>query len=256
MVGDVVGQPGREAARRLVPALRQRHAVDFTIVNCENAAAGFGVTPQICEELRDAGADCLTSGNHIWRKREIYDFIDRTDYLLRPTNFPEPTPGRGWNLFRAGAHTVAVANIMGRTHMEPLDCPFRAFDAIHQDSRAVTPILVVDFHAETTSEKQAMGWYADGRATAVVGTHTHVQTADETVLPGGTAYLTDVGMTGPTQGILGVARETVIERFLTQMPVKFEVAPGPVALMAVLIELDPGTGRAFRVSRIQEPYLG
>lgn len=256
MVGDIVGQPGRAAARRLLPALRSRHGVDFAIVNCENAAAGFGVTPEICEELRDVGADCLTSGNHIWKRREIYDYLDRNGFLLRPANFPETAPGRGWNLFPVGRHTVAVANLMGRAHMEPLECPYRAFDMIHEESRAVTAVLVVDFHAETTSEKQAMGWYADGRASAVVGTHTHVQTADERVLPRGTGYLTDVGMTGPVDGILGVAKEAVLERFLSLMPVKFEVAAGPSVLMAVLIEVDVESGRTSRLQRLQEPFDG
>lgn len=253
MVGDVVGQPGRAAARRLLPGLKARHRIDFTIINCENAAAGFGVTPEICDELLDAGADCMTSGNHIWKRREIYSYIDRSGTLLRPANFPAGAPGKGWNVYRAGSQQVAVLNLMGRAHMDPLDCPFRAFDSICEQSRAITPLLVVDFHAETTSEKEAMGWHADGRATAVIGTHTHVQTADERVLPRGTGYLTDVGMTGPREGILGVAREAVLERFLTQMPVKFEVASGPATLMAVVIETDPASGRALSLKRIQEP---
>jgi metallophosphoesterase (TIGR00282 family) len=256
MVGDIVGQPGRAAARRLIPALRQRHGIDFTIVNCENAAAGFGVTPDIAEELLAAGADCLTSGNHIWKRREIYVYFERSDRLLRPANYPGEAPGRGWSVYSCGAYRVAVVNLMGRAHMEPLDCPFRAFDAIYEQVEERTPVLIVDFHAETTSEKQAMGWYADGRATAVIGTHTHVQTADETVLPQGTGYLTDVGMTGPVSGILGVAREAVLERFLTQMPVRFEVAPGPAVLMAVVIELDAQTGRALSLMRLQEPGDG
>ena len=256
MVGDVVGQPGRHAVRRLLPTLRSRHRIDFAIVNCENAAAGFGVTPEICDELLDAGADCLTTGNHVWKRREIYGYIDRCGALLRPANYPEGAPGKGWNLFRAGGVQLVVANLLGRAHMDALDCPFRAFDEIRRQSESITPHLIVDFHAETTSEKEAMGWYADGRATAVIGTHTHVQTADEKVLPRGTGYLTDVGMTGPTGGILGVDRAAVLERFLTQMPVRFEVAAGPALLMAVIIEADAGSGRALSLTRLQEPLPG
>lgn len=253
-VGDVVGRPGRAAVCALLPKFRQRHGIDFAIVNCENAAGGFGVTPAICEELFEAGADCLTSGNHIWRQREIYAYIDGCERLLRPANFPEGAPGRGWHVFRAGGHEIAVANLMGRAHLETLDCPFRAFDQIHAHTYPATPILVLDFHAETTSEKQAMGWYADGRASAVIGTHTHVQTADETVLPGGTGYLTDVGMTGPTGGILGVAKEPVLQNFLTRMPVRFEVAEGPGLLMAVIVDVDPATGKAQAMTRVQEAF--
>jgi metallophosphoesterase (TIGR00282 family) len=252
-VGDVVGRPGRAAVRELLPGLKRRLGIHFTIVNCENAAAGFGVTPEICEELFEAGADCLTGGNHSWKKREIYSYIDRCERLLRPANYPEGAPGRGWHVYQAGPHRIAVVNLLGLTHLAPLDCPFRAFDTIQARAAEETPLLVVDFHAEATSEKQALGWYADGRATAVIGTHTHVQTADERLLPGGTGYLTDVGMTGPVDGVLGVAREAVLEQFLTRMPVRFEVASGPAMLMAVMIEADPDTGRAISLARVQEP---
>jgi metallophosphoesterase (TIGR00282 family) len=252
-VGDLVGQPGRKAFSRLAPRLRREHDIDFVIANCENAAGGFGVTPELCRDLWDAGADCLTSGNHIWKKREIYAYIDREPRLLRPANYPEGAPGRGYTYFVVRDREVVIANLMGRAYMEPIDCPFRLFDRIYAEVSPRTPVILVDFHAETTSEKLAFGWFADGRASAVIGTHTHVQTADERILPGGTAYLTDLGMTGPRDGILGVAREPVIERFLTQMPVRFEVASGPACLMAAVVEIDDATGRARSIERLQKP---
>ncbi len=256
LVGDVVGQPGRAAVRHLLPGLRRRHAVDFTIVNVENAAGGFGFTPEIAREVLDAGADCLTSGNHVWKKREAYSFIDSEPRMLRPANFPDGAPGRGYGMYVVGRRQIAVMNMMGRVFMEPLLCPFHTLDQIWERIRDETDVLIVDFHAETTSEKQAFGWYAAGRASAVIGTHTHVQTADERILPGGTAYLTDVGMSGPADGVLGVDRELVIEKFMTQMPVRFEIARGPAVLMAVLVELDDETGRARQIVRLQEGWRG
>jgi metallophosphoesterase (TIGR00282 family) len=253
-VGDVVGKPGREAVRHLLPGLRRQHEIDFAIVNIENAAGGFGFTSEIAREVLDAGADCLTSGNHVWKKREAYDYIDNEPRMLRPANFPDGAPGRGWGLYAVGGQQVAVANLMGRVFMDPLLCPFHLFDQIWERIRGETNVVIVDFHAETTSEKVALGWYAAGRASAVIGTHTHVQTADERILPGGTAYLTDVGMTGPVDGVLGVDRELVLEKFLTQMPVRFEVARGPSALMAVFLDLDEQTGRARQITRLQERW--
>jgi metallophosphoesterase (TIGR00282 family) len=255
-VGDVVGKPGRQAVRHLLPALRRRHEVDFAVVNLENAAGGFGFTPEIARELMDAGADCLTSGNHVWKKREAYGYIDSEPRMLRPANYPDGAPGRGYGLYVVGSEQIAVANLMGRVFMEPLLCPFRTLDQIWERIKDDTSLFIVDFHAETTSEKVAFGRYAAGRASAVIGTHTHVQTADERILPGGTAYLTDVGMAGPVDGVLGVDADCVIEKFLTQMPVKFEVARGPVSLMAALLEFDPRTGRAQRITRLQEPWQG
>jgi metallophosphoesterase (TIGR00282 family) len=255
-VGDVVGKPGRQAVCHWLPTLRRRHEVDFAVVNIENAAGGFGFTPEIAREILDAGADCLTSGNHVWKKREAYGFIDSEPRMLRPANFPDGVPGRGYGIYSVNGAPIAVANLMGRVFMEPLLCPFRMLDQIWERIRGETNVLLVDFHAETTSEKLALGWYAAGRATAVIGTHTHVQTADERILPGGTAYLTDVGMTGPANGVLGVDADLVIEKFLTQMPVKFEVARGPVLLMAALVELDEHSGRAHRITRLQEPWQG
>jgi metallophosphoesterase (TIGR00282 family) len=253
-VGDVVGKPGRVAFQKLVPALKRRHEVDFVVANCENAAAGVGVTPDTARELLDAGADCLTSGNHAFKKREVYTYIDKEARLLRPANFPDGAPGRGVGMYVVGEREVAVVNLLGRAHMDPVDCPFRAFDRISETLRDRTPVVIIDFHAETTSEKIAFGYYADGRASVVIGTHTHVATADETVLPNGTGFLCDVGMTGPSEGVIGVDRAAVLERFLTQMPVRFEVAAGPAVLMAALIEIDETTGRARSVTRIREPY--
>lgn len=255
-VGDVVGKPGRDAVRRLLPELRRQHGVDFAVVNIENAAGGFGFTPEIAREILDAGADCMTTGNHVWKKREAYSYIDSEPRVLRPANYPEGAPGRGYGLYVAGGRQIGVANLMGRVFMEPLCCPFRAFDEMWERIRDEVNVLLVDFHAETTSEKQALGWYVDGRASAVIGTHTHVQTADERILPGGTAYLTDVGMTGPINGVLGVDTGLVIEKFLTQMPVRFELARGPSLLMAALLDLDDSTGRARRILRLQEPWQG
>jgi len=252
-VGDLVGQPGRQVFQRLVRGLKRELRIDFVIANCENVAGGFGTTPELCRELWDAGADCLTSGNHIWKKREIYSYIDQESRLLRPANYPDGAPGRGYSYFVVRDREVVVVNLMGRAFMEPLDCPFRLFDRIYEEVAVRTPIIFVDFHAETTSEKMAFGWYADGRASAVIGTHTHVQTADERILKRGTAYLTDAGMTGPTEGILGVAREAVIERFKSQMPARFEVAAGPTRLMGVVVEIDDTTGRARSIERIQRP---
>lgn len=253
-VGDIVGKPGRSAFCALAPEIRRRHAVQFAIANCENSAAGFGVIPETARELLDGGADCLTSGNHIWKRREIFDYIDREPRLLRPANYPDGAPGRGVGMYVVDGREVAVVNLMGRAHMDPVECPFRAFDQIHDVLKERTPIILVDFHAETTSEKIAFSYHVDGRASAVIGTHTHVMTADETVLPGGTGFLCDVGMTGPTEGVIGVERAAVIRKFMTQMPVRFEVAAGPAAVSAVLIEIDAATGRALTLTRIREVH--
>jgi metallophosphoesterase (TIGR00282 family) len=252
MVGDVFGEPGRSALKKLLPRLRERHGIDFTVVNVENAAAGFGVTPQICREALDAGADVLTSGNHIWDRKEIVPHIVKESLLLRPANFPAGTPGSGWVTVKAGPYRVAVLNLMGRIFMSPIDCPFRKADEVVPELRRETPIVLVDMHAEATSESVAMGWYLDGRVSAVVGTHRHVQTADERVLPGGTAYITDLGMTGPVDSIIGVDREQILQRFLTQMPVRFQPAKGPAALCGAVITVDPETGRASDITRVRE----
>jgi len=253
MVGDVFGESGRAAIAKHLPRLRQQHAIDFCVVNIENAANGFGVTPLIARQALEQGADVLTSGNHIWDKKEIVEYISKENLLLRPANFPAGTPGSGHITLKAGPHRVAVLNLMGRVFMNPIDCPFRKADELVPELRKETPIILVDMHAEATSESVAMGWHLDGRVSAVVGTHRHVQTADERVLPGGTAYITDLGMTGPTDGVIGVDRDLILQRFMNQMPVRFEPAKGPAALHGVVIAVDPETGRASDIRRLRVP---
>ncbi len=253
MVGDVYGEPGRQAIAKLLPRIRQEHAIEFAVVNVENAAGGFGVTASIARQILEAGADVMTSGNHIWDKREIVEYITKENLLLRPANFPSGTPGVGHISVKCGPHKVGVVNLMGRVFMLPIDCPFRKADEILPEIRRDTPIILVDMHCEATSESLAMGWYLDGRASAVVGTHRHVQTADERVLPGGTAYITDLGLTGPTDGVIGVDRGQIIQRFLQQMPIRFETAKGPAALHGVVIVVDPDSGRASSIRRLSVP---
>jgi metallophosphoesterase (TIGR00282 family) len=250
-VGDIFGKPGREIARRAIPALIEQRDVDFVIANVENSAAGFGVTGDIAETILGYGVDVMTSGNHIWDKKEVLDYIPRQPKLLRPANFPAGAPGRGSYVARTRTgEPVGVINLMGRIFMAPLDDPFatalREIDAM----RAKTRIIVVDFHGEATSEKIAMGWHLDGRVTAVFGTHTHVQTADERILPKGTACLTDVGMTGPHDSIIGVTVDAALSRFLSGMPTKFESATGPGRLNAVIVTADPATGKATAIERV------
>jgi metallophosphoesterase (TIGR00282 family) len=255
MVGDIFAEPGRAALAKLLPRLRQEYAIDFTVVNIENAAGGFGVTPQIARAcLEGGGIDVLTSGNHIWDKKEIIEYIAKENLLLRPANFPAGTPGAGYITAKAGPHRVGVINLMGRVFMNPIDCPFRKADEIIEEMRRETPVILVDMHSEATSEVMALGWYLNGRVSAVVGTHRHVQTADERVLPdGGTAYITDLGMTGPVDSVIGVDKDLIIQRFLTQMPIRFEPAKGPAALRGVVIAVDPETGRASSIQRLNVP---
>jgi hypothetical protein len=250
-IGDIVGRPGRDLVKQGLAGLVNRYGIDFVIANGENAAAGFGITREIGEELLARGVDVLTSGNHIWDKKEAIDYIGTEPRLLRPANFPAGVPGRGSYVGRTAlGRAVAVINVMGRVHMPSLDNPFTVVMREVDAARERTPIVFVDFHAEATSEKIAMGWHLDGRVTAVVGTHTHVQTADDQILPGGTAYLTDVGMTGPHGGIIGVEREPAMARFLTGMPSRFDTATADPKLHAVVIEADDASGRARRIARI------
>jgi metallophosphoesterase (TIGR00282 family) len=227
--------------------------VDFTIANGENAAGGLGVTPAVAEELLEVGVDVLTTGNHVWRHRDFAAFAESQTRVLRPANFPPGTPGRGSAVYvTANSGAVGVVNVVGRVFMDPLECPFRAADRETEALRGKTKLIVVDVHAEASSEKMAMGRYLDGRAAAVIGTHTHVQTADERILEQGTAYITDVGMTGPRDSVIGFKPEPVVERFLTGMPTRFEVASGPVIVSAVVAELDPESGRAKAIKRVVE----
>ena len=250
-IGDIVGKPGRELLRRGLAALAAHRQADLVIANVENAAAGFGVTPDIADELLSAGVDVMTGGNHIWDKKEIFPYFAEQPRLIRPANYPAGAPGAGRYLARArNGVTVAVVNLMGRVFMTALDDPFRAalaeIDAIGTRSR----LVFVDFHAEATSEKVAMGWHLDGRATAVVGTHTHVQTADERILPRGTAFITDVGMTGAHDSVIGVERSAILQRFLTALPQRFETATENPRLNGVLVTADEATGRGTSIERI------
>jgi hypothetical protein len=250
-IGDIFGKPGREIVRRGLPALLDHHAIDFVIANGENAAAGFGITGDIADVLFGYGIDVMTSGNHVWDKKEVLDYIPRQSKLLRPANFPAGVPGRGSYLGRTRTgEPVGVVNVMGRVFMSPLDDPFAVVLREIEALRAKTRVIIVDFHAEATSEKVAMAWHLDGRATAVLGTHTHVQTADERLLPGGTACLTDAGMTGPHDGVIGMDRQSVIARFRTGLPARFEPAGGDIRLHGALITADPATGRAESIERV------
>lgn len=252
-VGDVVGKAGRQILKQRLPSLIDRHMVDLVVVNAENAAAGYGLTLSVMDELYKAGAQVLTSGNHIWDKKEILEILDRDERLLRPHNYPPGLAGRGYGFYETAAGLpVAVINLEGRVFMKNLDCPFRIVDQILEDISARAKIILVDFHAEATSEKQALGYYLDGRVSALVGTHTHVQTADDRILTAGTGYLTDVGMTGAQDAIIGNQKEPALKRFLTQMPVRLEVAKKDPLLCAVLLTIDEETGRCTAVERIQE----
>jgi metallophosphoesterase (TIGR00282 family) len=253
VIGDVIGKPGRLALMQALPDLRAELALDMVIANGENTAAGAGLTPSLAEELLGGGVDVITSGNHIWDKREIYDYLDTDRPVLRPINYPDEAPGRGWLVHRtADGDEVAVVNAMGRVFMNQLDSPFTKLDELLDGgAEPLPPIRILDFHCEITSEKNAMGWYLDGRVSAVVGTHTHVPTADARLLPGGTAYISDVGMTGPRDSIIGFSLETVLPRFTRHLPTRFHVAEGPVSLNAVVITVDPATGRSSGIEQIQ-----
>ncbi|WP_100330979.1 TIGR00282 family metallophosphoesterase [Bacillus xiapuensis] len=250
-VGDVVGSPGRGMIHDYLPMLKQKYRPECTIVNGENAAAGRGITEKIYKQFLQDGADAVTLGNHSWDNKEIFEFIDSAQRLVRPANFPEGTPGKGLVYVKQGGVETAVINVQGRTFMPALDCPFQKLENLVKEARQRTPIIFVDVHAEATSEKQAIGWFLDGKVSAVIGTHTHVQTADNRILPKGTAYLTDVGMTGPYDGVLGMEKTAVLKKFLTSLPVRFEVPKsGRSQLSGCVIELDRKTGLAQSIDRI------
>ncbi len=250
-IGDIVGKPGRNIVRQSVASLRERYEADFIIANGENAAGGNAITPGVVEEFLALGIDVITTGNHVWDNKDIEKIIDAEPRLLRPDNYPEGTAGRGYGFFepRTGAQKVCVVNLMGRVHMAPLDCPFRAFDRIFLDAAGKADILIVDFHAEATSEKRAFGWYADGRASAVFGTHTHVQTADEEILPGGTGYITDIGMSGSFNSVIGMDTEKSIQRFLRLTRVRYEIAAGNEKLNGIVFRFSD-EGRTVSLERI------
>lgn len=251
IIGDVVGRSGRRAVKVNIGGLKREFDLDMVIANGENAAGGKGITKEVAEELFASGIDVLTMGNHVWHKKEAFDYINREKRLVRPANYPPGAPGEGANVYETRRKVkVGVINLSGRVFLQPLDCPFRAADEIIARLKRETNLIIVDFHAEATSEKVAMGWYLAGRVSAVVGTHTHVQTADERILPGGTAYITDLGMTGPYYSVIGVKKEIIIDKFITQIPHRFEVATGPFQFNGAVIDIDEDSGEAISIQRI------
>jgi metallophosphoesterase (TIGR00282 family) len=252
-VADVVGHPGREAVKAILPKLKEEFEPQLTVVNGENAAAGFGLTAKLADELKGYGADVITSGNHTFAQKEFVSELPTLERVIRPANSPPDAPGKGWCVVSAGGQDVLVMNLMGRIFIDPIDDPFRAADAILAEHTGVR-IRFCDMHAEATSEKTAMGWYLDGRVSAVVGTHTHIPTADARVLPGGTAYVTDVGMVGPRDGCIGMDKDVVIKRFLTGVPNRFVVASGTVTFNSVLVTINSSTGRATSIQRLDREH--
>lgn len=253
VIGDIVGSPGREAIKTLVSPLKQELGIDFVIANAENASGGSGITAKVAAELFASGVDVLTSGDHIWKKPEIFELINQEERILRPLNFPSGAPGRGAKVFKGkNGVKVGVININGRVFMDALECPFKTALKAVEELAAETKIIIVDIHAEATSEKIALGWYLDGKVSAIFGTHTHIQTADEKILPQGTAYITDVGMTGPYDSVIGRRVEDVLTRFLSSIPVRFQVAEGNIQLHGALVEIDEATGKARSILRIQK----
>ena len=251
-----MGRPGRRAIRELVPSLVKDEKIDLVIANAENSAGGMGVDIKGAEELFSGGAHVLTSGNHVWKKKEIYSYLESHPYLIRPANYPDGAPGRGWVEWQSDkGQRALVINLQGRVFMPShIDDPFRCVEAILREHGHYSPVVIVDMHAEATSEKNAMGWFLDGRVSVVFGTHTHVQTADERILPRGTAYITDLGMCGPMDSVIGIEREIVIEGFLSQLPRAFDVAKGNVALQGIVLKVDENTGKALDIRRIRVPW--
>jgi len=256
-IGDIVGSPGRKAIKELVPVLVKSKKIDFVIANAENAAGGSGITPEIAEELFGAGIDVLTSGDHIWKKKEIYELLNEDKRILRPANYPEGSPGTGASIVESrDGIKVGVINLLGRVFLSTIDCPFKTSQRLVEQLRKKTHIIIIDIHAEATSEKIALGRFLDGSVTAVIGTHTHVQTADEQILQKGTAYITDAGMTGPFDSIIGRKVDQILERFLTQMPTRFEMATDDIRLQGVIVEIDEKTGSALSIKRVHERLEG
>jgi metallophosphoesterase (TIGR00282 family) len=249
-IGDIVGRPGREVTSRTLDRLRQEARPDLVVANGENAAGGFGLTENVYHELLNMGINVITLGNHAWDKAEIFNFISEADRLVRPLNFPEGTPGRGFTVADVEGVPVGIINVMGRVYMGSLDCPFRAADKAIADMAGETRVILVDIHAEATAEKRALAYHLDGRVSCVVGTHTHVQTADECILPGGTAFLTDAGMTGPSHSVIGMKVEGAVRKMVTQLPTRLEVADGPAQFNAMRVRVEVETGRAIRIERL------
>lgn len=251
-VADIMGKPGRWAVSQILPELKKIHQIDFTIANVENSAGGFGLTKEIAQKIHHYGVDCLTSGNHIWDRKDIFPYLNESLRILRPANYPPDVPGRGAAIFDLkNDFKIGVINIQGKVYIKEIDCPFRIADKEIEKIREQTKIIIVDLHAEATSEKMALGWYLDGKVSAVLGTHTHVQTADEIILPQGTAYITDVGMTGPHDSVIGIIKEDAIARFLTQIPRRFTLAKNDVKFCGALVKIDPNSGKALSIERIK-----
>jgi len=253
-IGDIVGKPGRLALEETLPGLKKEFGIDFVVVNAENAAGGAGLTSRIAQELLKASCDVITLGDHVWDQKELEEYLDQTDRVIRPANFPEGTPGKGWCIQKtASGQKVGVINLLGRVFMRyHLECPFRTLERIVAEIHRETPVVIVDMHAEATSEKVALGHFVDGKASVVFGTHTHIQTADEKILPKGAAYITDLGMTGPYDSVIGQNKEDIIKRFLTSMPAKFQVAENDVIVHGIVVQIDNKTGRAQKITRVQK----
>jgi len=251
-VGDIVGEAGRDMLRDFLPKIKEKYKIDVALVNVENMAGGFGVTPHTIQEAYQCGAHLLSGGNHSFDKKEGIPAMEDDPYIVRPANYPEGTPGRGWATYSLpGGIKIALINLMGRVFMDALDCPFHKVDELIEEIKKITPNIVVDMHAEATSEKVAMGWHLNGRVSAMVGTHTHIQTADERVLDGGTAYISDLGMTGPYDSVIGVKKEIVLEKFITKRGRRFETASGDPWLCGVIIDIDESTGKSRSIERIR-----
>jgi 2',3'-cyclic-nucleotide 2'-phosphodiesterase len=255
-IGDIVGKPGRNAVNGLLADLKKEFQIDFVVANAENAAGGAGLTSRIAKQFFDMGCDILTLGDHVWDQKELEEYLNETEFVIRPANFPDGAPGRGWCIKKtqSGAK-ICVINLLGRVFMRyHIDCPFRVLKQIIEQVKKETPIIIVDMHAETTSEKTALGHFADGQVTAVVGTHTHIQTADEKILTEGTAYITDLGMTGPYDSVIGQNKDDIIKRFMTSMPIRFHIAQDDVKLHGVVLGIDEKTGKARNIVRIQRLF--
>lgn len=251
LTGDVIGHPGRKAFREHTPRIREKYGIDVVVVNGENSAGGKGITRRSLDELYQAGADIVTSGNHVWDKKDVLEFIDQEPFLIRPANYPEGAPGKGYCVYPFKAKNIGVVNLSGRAFMPDMDCPFQKIEEILRQLQRECDIIFLDFHAETTSEKMAMGWYLDGRVNAVVGTHTHIQTADDRILPEGTAYITDLGMVGSWNSILGVKTEIILQKFTTCLPCRFDLEEsGPMVFSALIVDIDDATNRTIGVERI------
>jgi hypothetical protein len=251
-VSDIIGKPGRKVLRKLIESIREEHNIHFCIVNGENAAGGFGLVEKVVRQLFDLGIQVITSGNHIWDKKQFVPKLDQYESILRPANYPPGCPGKGYGVFETGIGVaVGVVNLQGRVFMFPIDCPFRVGEKIVEEMRQNTNIIIVDFHAEATSEKIALGWFLDGKVSAVIGSHTHVQTADERVLPKGTAYITDAGMTGGFDSVIGSNKKPVLKKFLMQTPQRFEPSKKDLRFNGVIVSIEPSTGKATNIVRVQ-----